>query len=110
MIKDTIERLEGQLAEADGMDSEKRSELLTMLAALREEINELAESDSDRARSIAAFAEASTNEATRRDRDPELFELSVQGLSKSVDKLEASHPKLAQAVGKVCDLLSNLGI
>ena len=110
MIKNTIDKLEAQLADADGMDSDKRSELLTMLAALREEINELAESDNNRARSIAAFAEASANEATRRDRDPELFELSVKGLSKSVDQLEASHPKLTHAVGKVCDLLSNLGI
>jgi len=110
MIRDTIDRLEARLADADGMDSEKRRELLTMLDALREEVDALAESDRDRARSIAAFAEASTNEATRRDGDPELFELSVKGLTKSVDKLEASHPKLTQAVGKFCELLSNLGI
>ncbi len=110
MIRDTIDKLEAELAGAEPLEAQRKQELLDLLAELRDEVNELSASDDKRARSIAAFAEASANEATREEKDQELFDLSVQGLAKSVDKLESTHPKLTQAVGRICDILSNLGI
>ncbi len=110
MIRDTIDKLEAELAEANALQPERRAELLELLASLRDEVNELAASDGERARSIATFTEASAHEATRKTRDQELFDLSLKGLSRSVEELKSSHPRLAQVVGRLCNVLSNLGI
>jgi len=110
MIRDTIDKLEAELAEANALQPERRAELLELLASLRVEANELAASDGERARSIATFTEASAHEATRKTRDQELFDLSLKGLSRSVEELKSSHPRLAQVVGRLCNVLSNLGI
>ena len=47
---------------------------------------------------------------TRAEKNPQLLELSLQGLSASVTELEKSHPKLVEIVNAICTTLSNLGI
>jgi hypothetical protein len=38
------------------------------------------------------------------------MELSLKGLSSSVEGFEKSHPQLVQVVNRICTTLSNLGI
>ena len=80
MIQETIEKLEARIAEAESLSPEKREELKGLLASLRSEVVDLAESEGDKARSIAGFAEVSTHEATRPDTNQDLLELAVKGL------------------------------
>ena len=110
MIRDTISKIEERLRGAESVNDENRAELLKLLATLKAEVSDLSETDAEQAQSIAGFTAVSTHEAIREDKNPELAELSLKGLSSSVQGFEESHPKLVQAVNSICTTLSNLGI
>lgn len=110
MIQETIEKLETTVQDANAIKNENKAELLALLSKLKAEVGELAKTHADEANSIAGFAAVSTHEATRAEPDPKLVELSVSGLSHSVQQLEQTHPRLVQLVNSICNALSNLGI
>ena len=110
MIRDTIGKIEERLRGSEALSDNSRAELLKLLATLKSEVSYLSESDAEKAQSIAGFTAVSAHEATREERNPELMELSLKGLSRSVEGFEESHPKLVQAVNSICTTLSNLGI
>lgn len=110
MIRDTIGKIEERLRGAESVNDENRAELLKLLATLKVEVSDLSETDAEQAQSIAGFTAVSTHEAIREERNPELVEISLKGLSSSVQGFEESHPKLVQAVNSICTTLSNLGI
>jgi hypothetical protein len=109
MIQDTISKIEERLRAADGGGAGK-AELLKLLATLKGEIAELSSTHAEQAQSIAGFTAVSAHEATRTDKQPQLVQLSLKGLSSSVEGFEQSHPKLVQVVNSICNTLSNLGI
>ena len=110
MIEKTLSQIEAKIRNAASIKEEKKTELLNLLSTLDSEIDELAKTRGEEAQSIAKFAEASAHEATRREQNPQLLDLSLQGLSKSVNDLEVSHPELARIANSICVTLSNLGI
>jgi hypothetical protein len=110
MLEETIARIEVRLKSSDSLSEENRSELLALLAQLRNELEVLSRTDPDHARSVAAFAELTAHEATREKKKPSMFHLSAAGLTSSVQDLELSHPKLTALVNSICQLLSNTGI
>ena len=110
MIQDTISKIEERLRGAESVNDGNRAELLKLLATLKAEVSDLSETDAEQAQSIAGFTAVSTHEAIREERNPELVEISLKGLSSSVQGFEESHPKLVQAVNSICTTLSNLGI
>lgn len=110
MINETIAKIEDRLKNAGALTPEQRADLLKLLATLKSEVGGLSQTEPERAQSIAGFTDVSTHEATRHEPNPELVNLSLKGLSRSVEGFEASHPKLVQAVNAICTTLSNLGI
>ena len=110
MIEDTLAKIEARLAKAGVLAKDQRTELLGLLSTLRTEIGELSKTHSEQAQSITAFTEVSTHEATRVERNPQLLQLSVQGLSASVQGFEGSHPKLVEIVNAISLMLSNSGV
>ena len=92
------------------VDEKKKAEVLGQLSALRKEIDELARTDADRAKTISGFAELSAHEATRPKPHPELLEISVTGLRKAAQDFEDTHPRLVELVGSLSALLSNIGL
>ena len=110
MINDTLTKIETRLENAGSLGEETRRELLHLITTLKQEISDLSKTDADQAQSIAGFAEASTHEAIRATRKPELLTYSLEGLSASVEGFEESHPHLVQIVNRICATLSNLGI
>ena len=110
MIEDTIEKIQARLESADAIKDDRRQELLQLLARLKSEVADLSKTHGEQAESIAGFAEVSTHEATRAEQNPQLLQLSLQGLKSSVQELEESHPKLVQLVNAISNTLSNLGI
>jgi len=70
----------------------------------------LSTTNSEQADSIAGFTQLSTHEAMRTEQNPQLRELSLQGLRSSVEDLEQSHPQLTQIVNRISKTLSDLGI
>jgi uncharacterized protein DUF4404 len=110
MIEDTLAKIEGRLRKADVLTKGQRTELLGLLSTLKAEIEQLSKTHCEQAQSITAFTEVSTHEATRRERDPQLLRLSVEGLSASVQGFEGSHPKLVEIVNAISLMLSNSGV
>ena len=110
MIDETIARIEQRLKNSESMKPETRAELLKLLATLKSEVGELSKTEEDHARSITGFTDLSTHEATRNEQNPQLLKLSLEGLSKSVDGFETSHPQLVKIVNHICKMLSDVGI
>lgn len=110
MIDETIKQIEAQIQNSESLKPERRAELLELIAKLKTETGELAKTDTEQARSIVGFTQLSTYEATRAAQDPQLLNLSTEGLRQSVAKFEKSHPKLAQLVNTISTTLSNSGI
>lgn len=100
MIQDTIKALEERLENDAAQSPESREKTLALLHTLKEELNQLAKTDEEKARDMAGLtAESAGGEKSALDR-----------LSASVVGFEESHPNLVDAVNRVCSTLSNLGI
>lgn len=110
MIEETIDKIESKLANNDAIKTENKAELLQLLRQLKLEIGSLSASDAERAQTVAGFTEISTHEATRTQKNPELLELSLKGLTRSAEEFEDSHPQLVALVNRISTMLSNMGI
>jgi hypothetical protein len=110
MIEDTVSKIEAKIQGADAITDDRKRELLHLLGTLKTEISTLSKTHREQAQSIAGFTELSAHEATRSQQNPELLQLSLKGLSSSVDGFEKSHPRLVQIVNTISQMLSNLGI
>jgi len=110
MIEKTISEIAAKIRGAETVRPDRRQELLKLLATLKTEVAKLSQTNSEQADSIAGFAQLSTHEAMRAEQNPQLRELSLQGLRSSVEDLEQSHPRLTQIVNRISKTLSDLGI
>jgi Mg2+ and Co2+ transporter CorA len=110
MIEKTISEIEARIGGAESVSPTHKEELLRLLGTLKTEVAELSKTHGEHADSIAGFARLSTHEAMRTEPNPQLRELSTQGLRSSVDGFEQSHPKLVQIVNSISNTLANVGI
>ncbi len=110
MIEDTLKKIEARIRASDALTGDRKAELLQLLGTLDSEVAELAKTHGEHAESIASFVELSAREATRTQRNPRLLELSLTGLSSSVEEFEQSHPHLVRIANTICNVLANLGI
>jgi prefoldin subunit 5 len=110
MIEDTLHEIETRLKSSESVREERRAELLGLLTTLKSEVAELSKTHSEQAQSIAGFTNLSAHEATRTEQNPELLNLSLKGLTSSVEGFESSHPQLVRIVNSISQTLSNLGI
>src|SRR5262249_45777804 len=92
------------------VDEKRKAELEQQLSTLRAELDELARTDADGAKTVAGFAELSAHEATRARPNPELLGLSLAGLRRSAKEFEQTHPRLVEIVGSLSAILSNVGL
>lgn len=110
MIRDTLTKIEEKIRLVPSITDDSKTELLHLLGTLREEVEELSETESESAESITGFAQISAHEATRQEKNRQLLQLSLEGLASSVHEFETSHPKLAETVNSLCQVLANMGI
>ena len=110
MIQKTIENIEARIRQSGSVSDEGRAELLKLLAMLKAEVGELSKTHPEQAESISSFAQASAHEATRKEKNPDLLKLSLEGLTSSVKEFETSHPGLLKIVNGVSQALANMGI
>lgn len=110
MIDETLKQLQARIQDAPSIRDEKKTELLTLIGSLKDEIDELAGDHRDVAESITGFAGVSAHEATRERPQEGLIEVATQGLRDSVEEFEATHPRLVEIVHQVSTTLSNMGI
>jgi len=110
MLDQTIADLEGRIKSARTIGSEERSALLKLVGNLKEQIAELSRTHAEQATSIAGFTQVATHEAIRGDRNASLLKIAREGLEKSVEEFELTHPLLVDTIREISDVLSNLGI
>lgn len=110
MEKNTLENIEEKIRTYGVLSEEKKSELLGLIGKLKSEISELSDSKAENAESIVGFMERSAHEATRKNQNQNLLNLSIEGLSASVKEFEVSHPKLVEKVNNIATMLANMGI
>jgi hypothetical protein len=110
MIEDTIHKIETRIQTAEAIKDERRRELLQLLGTLKSQVADLSKTHEEQAQSIAAFTDLSTHEATRSRQNPQLLDLSLKGLTSSVEEFEESHPHMVQIVNAISHTLANLGI
>ena len=110
MLKTTITNIENKIKRNTSIKDKERTELLKLLSSLKVEVSELSKTDNEHAESITGFAQTSAHEATRKDKNEDLLDLSLKGLTSSVNELESSHPKLVEIVNRISYMLSNMGI
>ena len=110
MIQDRLDKIEERLKQSNTVKESDKAELLNLLTTLRMEIADLSQTHHEQAESIAGFAELSAHEATRSEKSPALFDLSLEGLTSSVQGFEISHPRLVGVINSFCTYLANMGI
>lgn len=110
MLQDTISRIENRIRQATLAHEGSREDLLKLVADLKSEITELSKTHPEQAESIAGFADISAHEAVRGVRNPQLSQLSTDGLMASVREFEQSHPRLVSIANTISNTLSNMGI
>ncbi|MBM3225533.1 MAG: DUF4404 family protein [Candidatus Tectomicrobia bacterium] len=110
MVDETLTKLNTTIQHTAALSTEQKAELLQLLSTLHAEILALAETHDEHAASITRFTEVSTHEVVRQQRNPQLVDLSLRGLSESVNALETSHPQVVQLVNALCVTLSNIGV
>jgi hypothetical protein len=110
MFDQTISELEERIEKADSIKGEERSALLKLIGELKVEITALAKTHDEDAKSIAGFTQIAAHEALRTKKNAGLFNIAKDGLEKSVEELELTHPTLVNTIREISNVLSNLGI
>lgn len=99
-MNSSLQQIREKISTAPGLSSEHKQELLGLVGNLYQELDALARTDSERARSVSSLAQ----EATSGQQE------NLSDLSSSVDELEVSHPRLVEVVNRICKMLSDIGI
>jgi Domain of unknown function (DUF4404) len=110
MLEERMQKIEARIQKAPGLPEAEREKLLQLVGTLREEVDALARSHGEDARSIAHFLDASTHEASRVEKQPKLLAAARDGLTASVENFERSHPKLFETVQQAAVVLANMGL
>ena len=110
MSEQRIEKSKAAIEAADDIPAEKKAELLESLAKLKPAIAKVSPTHKEDAQSIARLLEASTHEATRKEKRAGALKKVLDELKESIEKFEASHPKLVELVGEYSTRLANMGL
>jgi hypothetical protein len=110
MSEERIEKSKAAVETADHIPAEKKAELLESLAKLKPVIAKVSQTHEEDAQSIARLVEASTLEATRKEKRAGALKKTLGELTQSIEKFEASHPKVFEVVSEYSTLLANMGL
>lgn len=110
MIHKTIEQLKSKVASTARLSETEKDEIASVIELLSKEVHDLRKTYPEDAQSIADFANVSTGESLKKEKNRDLHELSLKGLEASIKKFEISHPGLTSAVNTFCQKLADLGI
>lgn len=110
MLNDTINSIKKKIEGSKNLQKNNKQELLALIDKLNFEIIELSKTRLEDSESITQFTDTSTHEALRNNKNEQLNSIALDGLKKSVEKFETSHPELTKTINQICSMLANLGI
>jgi len=110
MAPNIIEKIEEKIRTNKSLNASDKTQLLSLLVALKPEMEKFSNEQAEHAESVAGFIERSTHEALRQQKNPTLLKLAIDGSSASVKGFETSHPQLVENVNTIASALANIGI
>ena len=110
MIQGTIENIEEKIRNADSIEGKDKQELLRLLLDLKSEVVSLSKTHPEEAESITGFTQVSAHEATREEKNEKLVNLSLKGLTSSIEGFENTHAELVKVVNSLAVVLANMGL
>lgn len=106
-----IEAIEKKIKTTPQIDAKIKEDLLDLMRSLKTELADIKSEHPQTAHSIAEQAQSSTEQILNKSEDKsETLQENIDGLQKTVDEFEVSHPKLVQVVNRICMMLSDIGI
>lgn len=110
MIPKTIAEIEARIRQSQSLSENRRAELLSLVATLRQEVSELAKTQEEEAKMIAEHTRAYADEIMGDGTDHATRQPALDRLTASVSEFEETHPKLVEVVNRIALMLSNSGI
>jgi hypothetical protein len=110
MIEQTLKQLQNKVQTNSALDQKSKEQVLDLLADLKAEVEELSETNRNKAESITGYAGVYTHEALSIPVNTPLLDHSLLGLNTSIEEFEGSHPKLISTVNAFCARLSSMGL
>jgi len=110
MVEGAISKDATRKGRADAAEEGHRRELLRLFDALQTETAGLSRTHREAADRIARCAERFAQEVSQPKRNSHSLKLAVEDLKNSIEKFEASHPRLVQIVSAISATLANMGI
>jgi prefoldin subunit 5 len=110
MSDERIEKTKAAVDAAGHIPADKKAALSAALSKLKPALAQISQTHDEDAQNVAHLIEASTREATRPKKEPELLKATLDKLKESVEKFESSHPELVQRVNGVATVLAEMGI
>jgi hypothetical protein len=110
VINETIQDIEKRIQTSVNLDTRQKTDLLKLLASLKTEVDQLSKTHHEDAASITDFIHSTARESLKKQKNPKLVKISLDGVHVSVEKFEASHPVLTETVNNLCNYFSGMGI
>jgi hypothetical protein len=111
MIQQTLDRITARVQNAGSLSDNDRAEIIELLESLRGEIQEESQLHHlEKIEKVLGVSELTTHDAAAQAQDSDLVGKAVEAMKSSVLELEASHPKASQAMARLAQILSGMGI
>jgi hypothetical protein len=111
MIQKTLDRITARVQNASTLSDDERAEIIALLESLRGEIQEDQQlAHLERIEHVLGVSELTTHDAAAQAQESDLVGKAVEAMKSSVLELEASHPKASQAMARLAQILSGMGI
>ncbi len=111
-MKPSLQRLRDRIESNASLSGEERETMLGLLADLEKETDSLGDHpDAEKIREAVTLADTATaGEAEASTAEKEDEESPLEALQNAILELEASHPKTANMLSRIGQVLANMGI
>ncbi|MFK5924391.1 MAG: DUF4404 family protein [Verrucomicrobiota bacterium] len=103
LMLDTLTRLRQRIENTDSINQDDLGTLLGLVGQLENEATELETENTEQVRQAIAATEAACNHS-KDDEGP------IESLQNAIQEIEASHPKTAETLARIGNILGRMGI
>lgn len=109
MLKQTLDKLEENIQDSQTLAQDKKSELLSLVDNMRIELGDFASGHAAQADDIAQQAHTAVRQVLA-ETEPQQVALTSQGLARSIEEFELSHPKLYDVIKAFAIRITGFGV
>ena len=102
MLKDELNRLEQLIKTSKNLEPERQQELINLAERLRRELNQLAETAEEDAKTISGHVHQVAHTSLQDQKDETMVASAADHLKQSVREFEVTHPALTRVIQQIC--------